>query len=65
MPVDTRMARLFFRLGMVFLAAGALLAFPDGGMEDLLRFKNTGVAGIVVFGLGKVLFDTFYDEEGY
>lgn len=64
MPKDTRMARLLFRLGMVFFVAGSLLALPDDFSLDILRFKNTLVAAVVVFGIGKVLFDTFYEEEG-
>jgi hypothetical protein len=56
------MAELCIRIGTVFLMAGFLLALPDSFSDELLRLKNTAVAGIVVFGLGKVLFDTFYDE---
>lgn len=62
MQSSRRMAELCIRLGTVFLMAGLLLALPDSLSEELLRLKNTSVAGIIVFGLGKVLFDSFYDE---
>ncbi len=62
MQNSRRMAELCIRLGTVFLMAGFMLALPDSFSEELLRIKHTAVAGIVVFGLGKVLFDSFYDE---
>lgn len=53
---------LLMRMGFVFLLAGGLLVFPLEG-TTLLEWQNTMVAFVVVFGMGKALFDTFYEEK--
>ncbi|GDX40859.1 hypothetical protein LBMAG21_11510 [Armatimonadota bacterium] len=53
---------LSLRLGSVFLLAGGLLLSPLEGTA-LLEWQNTMVAAVVVFGMGKALFDTFYEER--
>ncbi len=53
---------LSLRLGGVFLLAGGILLFPLQG-TTLLEWQNTLVAFVVVFGTGKALFDSFYEEK--
>ena len=63
MTLRKQLGRFVQRLGTMSVITGVLIAIPDSGAGEILRYKNAVVAFAFVVSLGKLLYDTFFFDR--
>ena len=63
MTFRKQLGRFVQRLGTLCVVTGVLIAIPDPGAGEILRYKNAVVAFAFVVSLGKLLYDTFFFDR--
>lgn len=63
MTLRKQLQRFLRRLSTLCVVCGVLVAIPDTGSDDILRYKNAIVAFAFVVSLGKLLYDTFFFDH--